>query len=164
MTLAEQLRPTVSGQVFVDAPADEVYRLVGDPVAMVAFSEEVRRVRLLDGATRVKVGTRFRGDNRNGRHRWWTIATVVEEVEGRSLAYEVRTPFFVPIAQWRYDVEPSGTGCVVTESMWMRVPRWFGPIANLITGEPDRLKANRAHIASTLGRLKRHVESSVRGR
>lgn len=151
----------VSGQVFVESAPDTVYRLVSDPVAMVRFADEVVRVRWLDGAGGARVGARFRGDNRNGARRWWTICTVVEVEPGRRFAYEVRTPFLVPIARWQYDVEPAVGGCTVTESTWMRVPGWFGPIANLITGEPDRIAANRTHISGTLRRLKDHAESQI---
>ena len=107
------------------------------------------------------VGARFAGSNRNGWRRWTTWCRVTEAEPGRRFAFEVATPFKVPISRWEYDLRPDGAGCRVTETSWLRVPRWFVPIANWITGEPDRAGTNAANIATTLRRLKTHVEASV---
>jgi hypothetical protein len=87
-----------------------------------------------------------------------TTCKVTEAEPGRRFVYEVSTPFKVPIARWEYDLEPTKDGCTVTESSYLRVPAWFIPFAILITGEPDRPGANKAHIATTLIRLKDHLE------
>ena len=126
---------------------------------MVGFAEEVYRARWLDGVTEAAVGARFRGDNRNGARRWWTVCRITDAEPERCFAYEVSTPFKVPIARWQFDVLPAATGCTVIESNWLRVPRWFAPIAILITGQPDRPGTNNANIAITLHRLKDHLES-----
>ncbi|HEY0450245.1 SRPBCC family protein [Actinophytocola sp.] len=151
--------PIATGQVRIDATPAEVYRLVSDPTVMVTFAEEVRGARWRGRASAAAVGARFSGSNRNGRRRWVTICTVTEAVPGRRFAYEVETPFKVPISRWAYEIEPDGTGCRVTESSWLRLPRWFVPIAVLITGEPDRAGRNTTNIATTLSRLKAHLES-----
>jgi hypothetical protein len=39
------------------------------------------------------------------------------------------------------------------------VPLWFIPLAIMITGVPNRIGANNANIATTLDRLKEHVEA-----
>lgn len=158
--MTEDSEPQACGQVTIDAAPDEVYRLVSDPLAMVEFAEELYRVRWLNGTAATGVGARFRGDNRNGWHHWWTIARVTDAEKDRRFAFEVRTPFWVPIARWQYDIEPVDGGSRVTESAWIRAPAWFGPIATLITGEADRVAADNAHIATTLRRLKQHLESS----
>lgn len=152
--------PLATGHVTIDAPPAEVYRLVSDPAVMVAFAEEVVKVRWRGRASSAAVGVRFSGANRNGWRRWVTICTITEAVPGRRFAYEVETPFKVPISRWEYDIEPDGAGCRVTESSWLRVPRWFVPMAIMITGEPDRAGTNTANIATTLARLKAHVEAA----
>lgn len=157
--VAGQRGPNTTGRLFVKASPGTVYQLISDPVAMVEFAEEVYRVRWLDGTAAARVGARFRGDNRKGLHRWWTIAKVTELVENKRLAYEVRTPFWVPISRWQYDIEPSGEGSVITESAWIRVPAWFIPFAIMITGSRHRAAVNAAHIATTLNALKRHLEA-----
>jgi hypothetical protein len=151
--------PIAAGQVTVAATPAEVYRLISDPTVMVDFAEEVYRARWLDGVTQAAVGARFRGDNRNGPRQWWTVCRITDAEPGRRFAYEVSTPFKVPIARWQYDVLPAATGCTVVESSWLRVPRWFVPIAIRITGQPDRSGTNNANIALTLHRLKDHLES-----
>jgi uncharacterized protein YndB with AHSA1/START domain len=151
--------PMATGQVTIKASPDEVYRMVSDPTVMVGFSEELFKVRWLRGASGPAVGARFSGSNRNGRHRWVTTCRITDAEPGRRFAYEVRTPFGVPVARWQYDLVATGGGCRVTETNWARVPRWFIPIAILITGEPDRPGVNKRNIATTLGRLKDHLES-----
>lgn len=151
--------PIATGRVTINATPAEVYRHVSDPTVMVEFAEEVYRVRWVGGATEAAVGARFKGANRNGWRRWVTTCRVTEAKPGERFAYEVSTPFKVPISRWEYDIRPEGDGCSVTESSWLRVPLWFIPFAIMITGEPDRAGVNRSNIATTLGRLKEHLES-----
>ncbi|WP_059013508.1 SRPBCC family protein [Streptomyces specialis] len=154
--------PVATGQVTVNVSPAEAYRVVSDPLLMTTFAEETVEARWLRGATHAAVGARFRGVNRNGRRRWSTTCTVTEATRNRRFAYEVAaTPLRIPISLWQYDIDPTddGTGCVITESNWIRVPVWFRPVAILITGIPDRVGANNAHIATTLDRLKAHLES-----
>lgn len=151
--------PLATGEVTVDARPDEVYRLVSDPVAMAELAEELRRARWIRGATGAAVGNWFSGSNRNGWRRWVTHAEITGAVPGRRFAYRVRTPFFVPISRWEYEITPEGAGCRVTVTNWLRVPRWFVPIAIFITGERDRAGTNSANIATTLRRLKARLES-----
>jgi len=153
-------QPIATGQVTINATPDRVYELVSDPTVMVGFAEEVYRARWLHGAQTAAVGEQFRGDNRNGIRRWYTICRVTDADPGRCFAYEVRTPFQVPISRWQFDLAPTNDGnCTVVERSWLRVPRWFIPLAIMITGEPDRPGANNAHIATTLANLKAHLES-----
>ncbi len=153
--------PIATGQVTIAAAPADVYRLVGDPTVMAGFANELYRARWLDGVTEAAVGARFRGDNRNGWHRWWTVCRITDVEPERCFAYEVSTPFKVPIARWQFDLRSAGTGCTVVVRNWLRVPRWFIPIAIAITGQPDRPGTNRTNIASTLRRLKEHLESAV---
>ncbi|HEX2133309.1 MAG TPA: SRPBCC family protein [Actinophytocola sp.] len=150
-------RPFAAGEVTVDASPAEVYRVVSDPIAMAGFAEEFYRARWIRGATGAAVGNWFAGSNRNGWHRWVTHAQVTEAEPGRRFAYRVR--FVVPISRWEYEITPEGAGCRLTVRNWLRAPRWFVPIAILITGQPDRAGTNTVNIATTLGRLKAHLES-----
>lgn len=150
--------PLATGEVTVDARPDAVYRLVSDPVAMAAFAEEFYKAKWLRGATEAAVGHWFSGSNRNGWRRWVTHAEVTDAEPGRRFAYRVRTPFFVPISRWEYDIVPEGTGSRLTVTNWLRVPGWFVPIAIFITGQPDRAGTNSDNIATTLTRVKAHLE------
>lgn len=151
-----------SGEVVVDAAADDVFALVSDPVAMVPFVAETVGARWLGRATGAAVGARFRGINRNGWHRWPTTCRVTDVAAGRRFAFEVSTPFKVPISRWQYDVEPTAEGCRLVERTWIRVPRWFVPFAIAITGEPDRARVNNDNIATTLERIRQHFDTRAR--
>jgi uncharacterized protein YndB with AHSA1/START domain len=150
---------SATGQVEIKASPDEVYEIISDPPAMARFAEEFFRARWLGGAKKPEVGAKFRGMNRNGMRRWWTTCTVTEAEPGKRFVYTVRTPFMVPISRWEYDILPTEGGCTVTESSYMRVPGWFIPFAILITGKKDRPGVNTANIATTLTRLKDHLEA-----
>jgi hypothetical protein len=153
-------QPIAVGTITVDASPAEVYRIVSDPPVMITFAEEAYRARWLGGATEAAVGARFRGYNRKGRRRWFTDCTITDAERDERFAYHVATPFRLPISRWQYDIEPApdGRGCTVTETNWLRVPLWFLPLAILITGTIDRPDHNVRNIATTLERLKRHLE------
>lgn len=153
--------PAATGTVPVRATPAETYRIISDPVAMARFAEEAHRARWLHGAEAPAVGARFQGYNRNGIRRWATTCRVTDADPGRRFAYEVTaSPLRIPISRWQYDIEPTSEGCTVTETNWLRAPLWFIPFAILITGVTDRIGANNANIATTLVRLKTHLEAA----
>ncbi|GAA4292552.1 SRPBCC family protein [Actinokineospora soli] len=159
-TMTAIAEPTARGQVTIDAPAEEVWAYISDPVRMADFASELESCRWLDGVSSATVGARFAGANRNGWRRWTTTCTVLECEPGHRFAYSVHTPFRTPISRWEYEIEETAGGCLVTESNYLQVPSWFIPFAIMITGEPDRVGLNKTNIASTLNNLKRHVEAS----
>jgi hypothetical protein len=153
------VKPLATGEVAIDVSPAAAYQLVSDPIRMAGFAEEFYRARWIRGATGAGVGNWFSGSNRNGLRRWRTQAQITDAEPGRRFAYHVRTPFFVPISRWQYEIVPEPAGCRVTVTNWLRMPRWFVPVAIFITGEKDRASANGDHIATTLARLKAHAES-----
>ncbi|TGB14864.1 SRPBCC family protein [Streptomyces palmae] len=153
--------PAATGAVTIRTTPADAYRVIGDPPAMARLAEEAHRARWLYGATSARVGARFRGYNRNGIRRWVTTCRITDADPGRRFAYEVTaSPLRIPIARWCYEIKPAAEGCTVTETSWLRAPLWFIPFAMLITGIIDRPGANSAHIATTLQRLKRHLEGA----
>lgn len=155
-------QPIATGRITVNASPAEVYRIVSDPPVMITFAEEAYRARWLGRPARAAVGARFRGYNRKGRRRWFTNCTVVAAHENERFAYDVDAPLGLPISRWQYDIAPAddGRGCTVTETNWLRVPMWFIPIAIALTGTVDRPAHNARNIATTLGRLKAHLEGT----
>ncbi|WP_314173999.1 SRPBCC family protein [Streptomyces winkii] len=152
--------PAARDTVAVRATPAEAYRVISDPPVLTRLAEEAHSARWLGGTDTASVGARFRGYNRNGLRRWATTCRVTDAAPGRSFAYEVTaSPLRIPISRWQYDIEPTEQGCTVTETNWLRVPLWFIPFAILVTGVADRIGANSAHITTTLGRLKAHLES-----
>ena len=151
--------PDVSGKIEIGAAPEVLYALVSDPEKMAALAEEYDGHRWVGAATGPVVGARFRGRNRRGFRRWSTLSTITDADPGRRFGWEVTSVAGLPVAHWQYDFEPSGDGCLVTESMWERRPAWFRIPTSTVTGVWDRTSANRANIEATLARLKVVAES-----
>ncbi|MFJ6673947.1 SRPBCC family protein [Actinosynnema sp. NPDC091369] len=148
--------PNARAHVDVEAPADVVHALVTDLRGLAGVAEEYSGGRWLAPATGPAVGARFVGANRRGFRVWRTVSTVTDASPTR-FAFEVRS-LGLPVSRWQYDVEPTGTGCRVTESTWDRRPAWYRPLTVLVTGVRDRDARNQRNIERTLARLKAAAE------
>lgn len=155
--------PSAQGEIRIDAKPEQVYAAVSDPVVMASMASELHDVKWRGAATKAQVGAKFVGRNRNGWRRWSTNCVVTEAQPGTAFAYDVSVQGILPIAHWRYDIEPDGDGSRVTEKMWITEPRWMLPVGALISGQSDRAAANTQHIAETLERLKKHCERQTVG-
>jgi hypothetical protein len=149
--------PTATGKINVNASPERVYALISDLESLSGLSEETVRCKVLAGSSTATVGTRFRGSNRRGVHRWSTVSTVTDAAPGREFSFNV-TSLGIQVSRWSYSIRPSDEGCIVTESTWDRRPRWFLGLAYLATGVSDRVKVNTQNIARTLERLKAKAE------
>lgn len=154
--------PSAQGKVRIDADPQQVYDVVSDPVLMASLAAEINEVKWR-GTARSQVGAVFIGRNRNGWRRWTTKCEVTDADPGRLFAYDVTVQGLIPIAHWRYDIEPDGDGSVVTERSWARAPQWFLPLGSTVTGITDRAGANQTHIEATLENLKKHCERETVG-
>ncbi|MFI7504753.1 SRPBCC family protein [Streptomyces sp. NPDC049687] len=113
--------PDVHGDVHVEAPPSRVWALVTDIALPARLSPELQRVEWLDGARGPAVGRRFAGYN---RHRligeWRTVSHVLEIEEQRVFCWAVvdedgwfgtpSPPPSSPLATWRFELRPEGTG------------------------------------------------------
>lgn len=144
-----------SGTTTVRAAPDAVFALVTDLSGLASVAVEAESMEWVSG-TRAAPGAVFRGHNRNGLRRWSTRCTVTDTTEGRVFAFDVDygPRGIVPIAHWRYDLEPTEKGTLVTERMWDRRPSWFVGLGGLATGVRDRAAGNTANIEATLDRLR----------
>ncbi len=142
----------------VAAPAAAVWSLVSDLPRMGEWSNENDGGKWVGGAGGPAPGARFRGRNRNGFHRWSTLATVTEAAPGERFAFDV-SYLGIPISAWRYEFAQTADGCEVSESWTDRRPGWFKPIARLATGVADRAEHTRDGMAHTLDRLAAAAES-----
>jgi hypothetical protein len=107
------------GQEAIDiaAPPAAVYDLVADITRMGEWSPECYRCEWLDGATEAAPGARFRGYNRIRGYRWQRTVIVDVADHGREFAFTTvdgRTGRHE--TRWRYSMEPSPTGTLLTES------------------------------------------------
>lgn len=104
-------------EIEIAAPPERVFALVTDVTRMGDWSPECYRCAWLDGAAGPYVGARFRGYNRLGRYQWATTAVITAVEESRSFAFTiVHDKTGRDETAWRYQIEPSPSGTVLTES------------------------------------------------
>lgn len=152
---------TTESSGHIAATPEAVYALVADLPQQGRFTQECERVQWLGGGSEAVVGARFRGHNRKGSARWSTVGEITEAEPGKALAYRVRAPFGVPVADWRYDITPDGEGCQVDESTVDHRPRWLAMLTSISGLSPaDRSGINRKNMAGTLAALKALAESN----
>lgn len=144
--------------VEVDAPAERVWELVSDLPGMGTHSPENRGGRWVRGAG-PQVGSVFVGRNGGGRRRWSTRSTVVRCEPGRAFAFEV-TSGGLPVARWSYALEPTDTGCRLTETWEDRRGRLVTGLGRLVTGVADRSAFTASSIERTLSSVKSTAESA----
>ena len=137
----------------VRAQPSVVYDLVSDVTRMGSWSPETTSCRWLGDATGPALGARFRGTNRHGPLlRWTTTCTVTAAEPGRRFAFDVSFAG-VPIARWAYDLEPTATGCTVTE-IWDDLRKRLLRLASVpLMGIADRAAHNRRGMQATLTAL-----------
>jgi uncharacterized protein YndB with AHSA1/START domain len=152
--------PTAQSTVEIAAPAELVYDLVTDVVDLPRWAAETARCRWLGGATEAAVGARFRGQNRNRHRRWSTTCKVIAADPGRRFAFQVHVAGY-PTAVWEYEIEPTGSGCRVTESTRRLIPKVPAKLVNRLLGVSDRDAHNQRNIEQTLGSLKRYAEAGA---
>lgn len=147
---------TLSRSTEIAASPDDVWALVSDLPGMGRFSTENVGGRWRGGATGPAVGARFTGRNRAGARRWSTQVRVTRCEPGRAFAFDVGS-FGLAVARWSYDLEPTPTGCRLTES-WEDRRGWLvTTVGGLLTGVADR----ESHTADTLERTLAAVKAAA---
>ncbi len=146
----------MAGEVVVEreiaAPAERVWAMVADVTRMGEFSPENVGARWLGGASGPAPGARFRGTNRRGWRRWSTWCTVIDADAPRRFAFRVAAGGLA-VAEWHYELEPTATGCRVTETFVDRRGPVVRTAGRLLTGVADRETHNRVGMQQTLAAL-----------
>lgn len=144
-----------SASVHVDASPDAVFAVLTDLDRLPTLSPENERCEFIGDADTVAVGATFRGHNRAGDYEWHADCVVTELEPGRSFAYEV-PPDFEHATTWRYEVEPDGDGCIVTET-------FHAPLLEHPDIYPGRVAGRRDNLekacSTTLANLRVAAES-----
>jgi len=143
----------------IAAPAEQVWAMVADVTRMGEWSPENDGATWLGGATGSKPGAKFRGTNHNGKKKWKTVATVVDAEPGRRFSFRV-TVGGLKVAEWCYTLEPTATGCRVTETWIDQRGAAVKALGKPVTGVGDRVTHNRAGMERTLERLAAVAEAT----
>jgi hypothetical protein len=138
----------------IDATAEAVYDLLSDITRTGEWSPECRSCRWLDEPGRV--GSRFKGRNRNGPLVWSTTAEVV--VAERPRAFE-----FATLARgrrathWRYELEGDGPVRLTESFDSVHTPPVVGVVERLLM--PRRQQGLERGLTATLARIKAIAEA-----
>lgn len=141
----------------IAAPPDAVYAAISDVTRMGEWSEECHACEWHDGFDEPAVGATFDGHNRNGEHEWTSQGKVIEAEPGKAFAFEC-SMFDFHYSTWGYRIEPTDTGCRVTEWCEDLRPESVLEMSKQMSGIEDRAERNRQTISGTLERLAASVE------
>jgi hypothetical protein len=150
----------VNARTDIAAAPEAVWTLISDVTRMGEWSPEATGAEWKGGATGPALGARFAGTNANGTKSWTTTCEVTTCDPGRAFGFRVKAGG-LKVAQWDYRIEPTATGCTMTET-WTdergALVTWLG---KLVTGVADREAHNRAGMEQTLAALKAAAESGA---
>jgi len=151
------MESTASVSRDIKASTEIVWNAIADITRMGEWSPECHTCEWAEGSNGPEVGAKFIGHNRNGDKEWTTEAEITESVPGQVFAFD---GVFgdLRFSHWRYDIEPTGDGCRVTESWEDGRPEEILEMTGKISGVSDRATHNRAGMEQTLARLAAAVE------
>jgi uncharacterized protein YndB with AHSA1/START domain len=151
---------SINVQTDIAAPPERVWSLISDVTRMGEWSPEATGAVWKDGASGPALGAKFTGTNANGKKSWKSDCVITTCDPGRGFGFRV-TVAGLKVAQWDYRIQPTETGCHVTET-WTDDRGWFVTFAGkLATGVADRPEHNRRTMEQTLAALKRAAESTA---
>ena len=142
----------------IDAPPDRVYAAISDVTRMGEWSEECHACEWHEGYDGPVVGATFDGHNQNGEHQWTTQGKVIEADPGRAFAFECSMMDF-HYSTWGYRIEPTESGCRVTEWSEDLRPESVLEFSKQTSGVDDRTERNRRTMSVTLARLAESLEN-----
>ena len=153
------MAPRIETSRDIAAPAEAVYAAISDVTRMGEWSSECVECRWHDGVDGPAVGATFDGTNRNGDKEWVTQAKITVADPGREFVFECSMMDF-HYATWGYRIEPTDTGCRVTEWSEDLRPEGALEMSKQISGIDDRGERNRETMSATLERLAAALETS----
>jgi uncharacterized protein YndB with AHSA1/START domain len=152
------MTPDIEVSRDIAASPEAVFAAITDITRMGEWSPETRRAEWNEGFDQAEVGAQYTGHNQNGEKEWSIMATIVELVPSERFFFDCSSRDFV-FAKWGYAIEPTATGCLVTEYAQDLRPEASKARGESISGVADRLTHNRAGMEATLERLAAALES-----
>lgn len=141
----------------IAASPEAVYAALSDVTRMGEWSEECQGCEWHDGFDGAVVGATFDGHNRHGDNEWTTQGKVIEAEPGRAFAFECSLMDF-HYSTWGYCLEPTETGCLVTEWTEDLRPESAMEFSKQMSGVQDRPARNRQTMSGSLERLAAALE------
>ena len=141
----------------IAASPEAVWAAISDVTRMGEWSEECVGCEWHDGVEGPVVGATFDGHNRNGDKEWTSQGKVVEAEPGRSFVFQCSMYDF-HFSTWGFRIEPTETGCRVTEWSEDLRPESALEFSKKMSGVDDRAERNRHTISGTLDRLAAALE------
>jgi hypothetical protein len=149
----------------IDAPADDLYRLITDVTATGVRSDECIRAEWLDDVpSEAVVGARFRGHNRFRLARWSRVCEVIEADPAQAFAFRTVPERFDPSRRdsttWRYELVPDGARTEVRHSYQItKLPsRPFRTVYGILFAHHRDMRPAMQH---TLEALARQAEAAA---
>lgn len=141
----------------IAASPEAVYEAISDITRMGEWSTECVSCAWHEGFDRPVVGALFDGHNVNGDHSWTTQGPVIEAEPGRAFTFECSMMDF-HFSTWGYRIEPTATGCRVTEWSEDLRPDSILEFSQQLSGVDDRQARNHETMSETLERLAHALE------
>jgi uncharacterized protein YndB with AHSA1/START domain len=141
----------------IAAAPEAVYAAISDVTRMGEWSEECHGGQWHEGFDGPAVGATFDGYNRNDANEWTTQGKVIEADPGKAFAFECSMYDF-HYSTWGYRIEPTDSGCRVTEWSDDLRPESVLEMSAQISGIEDRTGRNRQTMSGTLERLAAALE------
>ncbi len=144
----------------VEAPPERVWAMVSDLTRMGEWSPENDGATWTKGATGPRPGAAFKGTNRNGSRTWKTAGTIVASDPPHLFSFRI-TVLGLPSSEWQYRVEPTDSGCQVTETWDDHRGALIRLLGRLATGVDHDAAYTRDGMERTLEHLKSAAESGA---
>lgn len=141
----------------IAATPEAVFAAITDIAQMAELSPENHLNEWHEGFDRAEVGAMWTGHNRNGDKEWKTQSRIVEMLPGEKYVFDCLARDTV-FATWAYTIEPTTSGCRVTEGYQDLRPEAWLAASESISGVTDRVSHNTAGMEATLERLAALVE------
>jgi hypothetical protein len=141
----------------VAASPEAVYAAISDVTRMGEWSEECYACEWREGFDGPVIGATFDGHNRHSDHEWTTQGKVIEAVRGRTFTFECSMMDY-HYSNWGYRIEPTKSGCRVTEWSEDLRPESALEFSKQVSGVDDRKSRNLQTVTRTLERLAAAVE------
>ena len=142
----------------IAATPEQVWSLITDLPSMGRWSPENDGGDWIRGASGPALGAKFRGKNSWEGKSWKAPVTITEFDAPHRFTFEMR---IMPLggADWSFDIEPTESGCKVTQTWIEKETALLRKIGTIATGVPERMSHTEMSMRITLDNLAKELEA-----